>query len=160
MIEACARFCLRTKTTYRPSWLTLLGKTGTGKTHCAEQVWKKRHVHFNWRKTEWCPSKIYWPEFVALLRSGEAYERIRDMANWPMLFLDDICAERDTTGFASEQLCALLGQRAGRWTIITSNKTLQQIADLDVRLADRLVREPGNELVEVISQSYFLRKKK
>ena len=159
MVEACARFCLRTKQEVVPSWLTLLGDTGTGKTHCAEMIWKKRHRAFDWSRTGWGPEKIYWPSFVADLRNGEAYAKVKDMARWPMLFLDDICAERDTTGFAAEQLCTLLGQRQAKWTILTSNKTVDQIAAMDVRLADRIVREPGNELVEVKTISYAMRQR-
>ena len=96
---------------------------------------------------------------VSDLRSGDAYERIGEMARWPMLFLDDVGSERDTTGFASDQLCALLGQRARRWTIITSNKNLDQIGETDVRLADRIVREPGNQMVELKTLSYALRRR-
>lgn len=160
LVAACARFCLRTKRDVVPSWLTLLGDTGTGKTHCAEAVWHKRHLHFDWSRTGWAPQKIYWPSFVSDLRNGESFAKIRDMARWPMLFLDDICAERDPSGFASEQLCTLLGQRQNKWTIITSNKTVEQLAAIDVRLADRLVREPGNELVEVHTVSYAMRLRK
>jgi DNA replication protein DnaC len=159
MVEACARFCLRTKGAAIPSWLTLLGDTGTGKTHCADAVWRKRHGKFDWRNCDWSPHKIYWPAFVLSLRSGEAYSKVSDMARWPMLYLDDICAERDTTGFAAEQLCTLLGQRQSKWTIITSNRTVAQIAEMDVRLADRIVREPGNELVEVNTVSYAMRQR-
>ena len=114
---------------------------------------------FDWSRTGWGPEKIYWPSFVSDLRNGEAYAKVKDMARWPMLFLDDICAERDTTGFSSEQLCTLLGQRQSKWTIITSNKNVDQIAEMDVRLADRIVREPGNEMVEVNTLSYVLRQR-
>lgn len=117
-------------------------------------VWRRRHIYLEWLRTGWPPEKIYWPEFVSELKQGEAFSKVRDMARWPMLYLDDICSERDATGFSSDQLCTLLGQRQGKWTIITSNKTIDQIAAIDVRLADRLVREPGNELVEVKSNSY------
>lgn len=159
MVLACARFCLRTGQGGVPSWLTLLGATGTGKTHCADVVWRKRRRAFDESGMHWHPTKIYWPALVLDLRAGEAYQKVRDMARWPLLYLDDICAERDTTGFAAEQLCTLLGQRASRWTILTSNRTVEQIAQLDVRLADRIVREPGNELVEVKTVSYAMRPK-
>ena len=159
MVTAAANFCLRFKAGMSPCWLTFLGNTGTGKSHCARKVWEKLSRKINWSKYDWIPSEIYWPKMVSDLRSGDAYERIGEMARWPMLFLDDVGSERDTTGFASDQLCALLGQRARRWTIITSNKNLDQIGETDVRLADRIVREPGNQMVELKTLSYALRRR-
>jgi DNA replication protein DnaC len=78
------------------------------------------------------------------------------MWKWPALFLDDICAERDTTGFTSEQLNTLLGCRENKWTVITSNKLLHQIAELEPRLADRIIRAP-NIFIEVNTKSHALR---
>ena len=99
---------------------------------------------------------IYWPAFVSDLRSGSAYDLEREMQTWPMLCLDDIGAERDNTGFASEHLNALLGCRVGRWTIITSNLSLEQIGAIDPRIADRMIREP-NIMIEMDCSSYTMR---
>lgn len=160
MISAAARFCMRFRDGMSPCWFTLLGNTGTGKSHCANKVWEKLSRRINWTRFDFLPGAIYWPKMVSDLRAGEAYERIGEMARWPLLFLDDIGSERDTSGFASDQLCSLLGQRARKWTIITSNKNIDQIAETDVRLADRIVREPGNQLVELKTMSYALRRHK
>lgn len=110
----------------------------------------------DWRRAEFIQDEIYWPKFVSELRGGDAFEKFRDMWKWPVLFLDDICAERDTTGFTSEQLNTLLGCRENKWTIITSNKLLHQIAELEPRIADRIIRAP-NIFVEVVGKSYSLR---
>lgn len=107
---------------------------------------------------EFCHSPIFWPQFVSELRSGDAYAKLRDMARWPVLFVDDIGAERDTTGFAAEQLNTLLGSRVGKWTIITSNLNLEQLAGIDPRISDRIIREPGNEYIELTTKSYAVRK--
>lgn len=154
----CARWMRRVKGKSKPSWVSLLGKTGTGKTHCARMLYKKSKTLFNWDGVEFLESEIYWPEFVSRLRSGEAYEQLRDMIEWPVLFLDDIGAERDTTGFASEQLNMLLGRRVGKWTILTSNLGLEQLAGIDPRISDRIIREPGNEYIELTTASYAVRK--
>lgn len=83
----------------------------------------------------------------------------KELAAWPILFLDDIGAERDKTGFSSEQLCALLGQRAKKWTILTSNLSLENLGEVDPRISDRVIRENGNEYVDIDVVSYAIRKK-
>ena len=156
----CARWVRRMKDDQGASWLSLLGKTGTGKTHCASRCWKWASGRFDWQRCEFVHAQIYWPEFVSDLRAGIAWDRLRDMTGWPVLFLDDIGAERDTSGFASEQLNMLLGCRVGKWTILSSNLGLDQIGAMEPRIADRIIREPGNEFHEVTADSYALRKLK
>lgn len=73
-----------------------------------------------------------------------------------MVDLDDNGAERDTTGFASEQLNTLLGCRADKWTILTSNLSLSQLGDIDPRIADRMIRSP-NIIVQLSTISHSLR---
>ena len=156
LVQECARFALNFKAGGKARWLTLLGKSGTGKTHCARRLWNHTEKHSEWRKAAFVQSEVYWPAFVSELRSGEAYARLHDMQKWPVLFLDDVGAERDTTGFASEQLNTLLGCRADKWTILTSNLTLGQFRNVDARIADRIIRYP-NQFIEVNTKSYALR---
>ena len=110
---------------------------------------------------DYIPHFVCWPEFVDAMRErvsqGLPLEKYRDMAKWPLLCLDDIGAERDTTGFASEKLNGLLTQRVGRWTILTSNLNLEQIAQIEPRIASRIVREAGNLFVELDTMDYGLR---
>lgn len=136
-----------------PRWLTLMGETGVGKTHCAMKAWDYLRSHVSWAQTEYPGVKIYWPKFVSELRSGESFEKLRDMLDWPVLFLDDIGAERDTTGFASEQLNLVLGCRERKWTIITSNLKLADISAIDPRMSDRIIRSP-NLFAEINTMSY------
>lgn len=144
-----------------PRWITIMGASGTGKTHCAKKLWSKSlgMAQFapRWLGVEFLAREVYWPKFVSEMRSGDVYGRFRDMMNWPVLFLDDIGAERDTTGFASEQLNMLLGSRGGRWTIITSNLTLEQLGNIDPRISDRIIRKP-NIFLEVNTVSHSLRR--
>lgn len=156
MIECCANFATALKSDATPRWLSLLGLTGTGKTHCATRLWSVFSKKFLWHTMEFIHSPIYWPKFVASLRGGGGYGQLEEMQRWPILFLDDICAERDTTGFASDQLNTLLGCRADRWTIITSNLYLEQLGGIDPRIADRVIRSP-NIFCEVRTKSHALR---
>lgn len=162
MMLCCARFCWRIKDDLEPSWLSILGDSGTGKTHCARKVWAWAKKKFVWAKMGFIEDEIYWPEMVGRLRDvddKEGREKFKEMAKWPVLFLDDIGAERDKTGFSSDQLNSLMGQRVGKWTIITSNLPLDKIGEIDVRISDRMIREKGNELIELENlQSYALRK--
>lgn len=161
MVDACGRFLTAFKTeNYRPFWLSLLGDTGSGKTHCANKVWEWASARCDWHRMHQIHRPIYWPKLVRDLKAQEAYELIDEMARWPIVFIDDIGADRDTSGFATEQLNALLGQRVGKWTILTSNMGVAQLAKLDVRIADRIIREPGNQFVEVKTVSYGVRKAK
>lgn len=157
MVDRCAAFSLAFKSKQHPRWLTLLGNSGTGKTHCAGRAWTYLKKNIIWDKNDYTPGKIYWPEFVSDLRSGNAFEKLRDMVSWPALFLDDIGAERDTTGFASEQLNMLLGRRMDKWTILTSNLSLENLGQIDPRIADRVIRPP-NIFCDIETKSYAVRK--
>lgn len=161
MVRACAHFCMRVQQSRHPSWLALTGPSGVGKTHCSKRVWKYASGKFEWGSFQFLHSPIYWPGFIQELRSGNvSYDKLSELSAWPVLFLDDIGAERDTTGFAAEQLNALFGQRGDKWTIVTSNLNLEQLAQIDPRIADRMIRGGGNEFVELTTTSYALRKVK
>jgi len=157
LVRGAAEFCNAAKARQSPRWLSLMGVTGTGKTHCAKRLWRHLSVKYSWLEHRFQPQEIYWPRFVSELRSGDSFERLRDMMDWPLLFLDDIGAERDTTGFSSEQLNTLLGCRMNRWTILTSNLLPDQLARIEPRLADRIIRAP-NILASIKTTSYALRK--
>ncbi|MEI6195281.1 MAG: ATP-binding protein [Verrucomicrobiota bacterium] len=156
LVDQCAEFALAFKEGKPAHWFSILGVTGTGKTHCSRRLWNHLSARIDWRKVQFIQQEIYWPKFVAELRSGNAYDRLRDLMDWPVLFLDDIGAERDTTGFASEQLNTLLGSRAGKWTLLTSNLGIEQFNCLDARIADRIIRHP-NQFIEVQTTSHSLR---
>lgn len=140
----------------QPKWLSLLGSSGTGKTHIAKCFWNwlKKKPDFD-DKAEYVPQWIYWPKLVEDLRSGNAYNRYRDMMRWKYLVLDEICAENQTE-FSTEKLHNLLGSRVGRWTIVTSNKRAVDIATLDRRIASRMARG-GSYVVDIRTKDYSLR---
>lgn len=160
LVNRCAQFCLSFKSDSSPCWLSLLGKTGAGKTHCATRIWNWMAARSDWHRMHFIHQPIYWPKMVADLKQSQAYEMLSEMAVWPVLFLDDIGAERDVSGFAAEQLNTLLGQRIGKWTIITSNLSIAQLAKIDPRIADRIIRERGNQFIEINAVSYAVRKMK
>lgn len=156
MIRCCAEFALAMKAGMSPRWLTLMGGTGVGKTHCGNRLWSVFSKKFAWHAMDFIHKPVYWPKFIASLRSGSGYAQLEEMQRWPMLFIDDIGAERDTTGFAAEQLNTLLGCRMDRWTLITTNLYLKNLGEIDPRIADRAIRSP-NIFCEVKAKSHSLR---
>lgn len=139
-----------------PRWLTYLGTSGSGKTHLCKRLWEHAKKESDWSRCEYIPQVVYWPQFVQELRAGKAWERRSDMQRWPVLFLDDIGAERDASGFAAEELHTLLGCRMGRWTLVTANTTMPKLASLDQRIASRVIRD-NNVLVQVQTEDFSLR---
>jgi DNA replication protein DnaC len=163
MLCAAGQFCTAVKLGHSPRWLSLLGDSGTGKTHLAKRIWDwlceyHRAGDFDLGTVvlDYSPRIIHWPSFVLDLRAGTEYERIRDMRRWPFLVLDEIGGERDNSGFAAEQLTTLVCCRTGRWTVLTSNLTLLELEKIDVRLASRMLRN-GGAVIEVKAQDYSLR---
>ena len=128
----------------RPRWLSIIGKSGTGKTHICKRLWFYAKEKSDWSRFNYFPKVIFWPDFIQTLRAGDAFEMRQEMKRWPVLFLDDIGAERDPTGFAAEELNTLLGCRIDRWTLITSNKDAEGIKAIDGRIFSRLIR--GNNI--------------
>ena len=156
MVRACREFERRFRAGAAPCWLSLLGTSETGKTQCAERIWRRLAPQCGWADATYSRTKIFWPALIGELRDGESRAFFRDLMRWPLLLLDDIGSERDNSGFAAEQLYTLLGCRARRWTILTSNRTLNQIAALDVRVANRCIRD-GNLLCDVKTVGYSTR---
>lgn len=145
-----------------PRWLSLIGDSGVGKTHCAKKLEKSLSGDPRWNSEaySYVPRLIHWPSFVEQLRAKEnepAFGLYRDAMRWRYLILDDIFAERDTTGFASEKLATLLGCRCGKWTVITSNLPMPHIAARDTRIADRMARDNGI-IADIRTKSFALRK--
>jgi DNA replication protein DnaC len=146
-------------------WLTLSGTTGTGKTHLAKKLcacWNERGGHRIISESMTKPLQLQpaffvkWTDFVDSQRAGE-YGEMEKLKRAHYVALDDIGTERDPTDFAKELLYKLLNAREGKWTVITTNLTLEAIKrDLDVRVASRIVRGT-NRLVQFTIADYALR---
>lgn len=104
------------------------------------------------------------PEPGAIGRNWLAGSRaIRDTSRFELsteklVVLDEIGADRDKNGHVKDQLARLCSARVGKWTIITSNMTLEDVkTHLDQRIPSRMLRD-GSVVVDVRMRDYNLRK--
>lgn len=153
-----------------PYWLTLSGVTGCGKTMLAEQTFAQARKHNPAdRVSVWQSGHGVWSEWnrrpVSLWMTVTAFaERVRAdfnyterLANDYLVAIDDIGAARDQTTFIAEALYRLLNARLGKWTLLTTNFSLPEIAKtIDERVASRLIRG-GNQFHEITAGDYSLR---
>jgi len=156
MASAAQEWASSFKSRLAPRWISMIGSSGTGKTHIGKRLWEYAKTHSDWQRFDYFPSVIFWPDFMQQLRAGNKFEQRQEMKRWPVLFIDDMGAERDPSGFAAEELNALLGCRVDRWTIITSNKDADGIKAIDGRIFSRMIRGQ-NICVGVNTQDFATR---
>lgn len=165
LINAAARFVLAVRSgSGTPHWLSLLGKSGAGKTMVAKRIWRwfkqselfRSEVHKRGQLIiypgQWC----YWPNVASELQANSGYGWLEDLATEKLVVFDEIGSERDVSAHVRDCLARTLCARVGKWTIITSNKTLHNIAaDIDARVASRMIRD-GSVVVELDVPDYAL----
>jgi DNA replication protein DnaC len=127
--------------------LFVSGESGTGKTHCALAAFAfaRAVAHHAWVEGHWIggpPSVTFvrWSEFIESESDGVE----RDARDIGLTILDDVGSESDRyrSGVGVDKLCQLLDARAkkNRFTFITSNYGVEEWAERDTRVADRLLR--------------------
>lgn len=151
----------------RPYWLTLAGVSGLGKTHLAKRVfryfmdWSRHQLDYDPDRKRvfgntaiWCD----WRKLCAGVRRGE-YGWVEDICEEWFVVLDDIGTEHDPSGHIASVLDQIISGRSKKWTLITVNLTLDQIATrLDTRIASRMLRDNG-QVVEMEGIDYNLRQR-
>ena len=144
-----------------PIWLSLIGNTGVGKTHLAQEIkrtWRRLEIRkrcpnsaSGWRVTRGKRQFFAWPYITNKIRQGDfgIIDYVCDEIDF--LVIDDL-----GVGYQSELTTAKLGEIADRRlrkpTIITANLSLEEISDkLDPRIASRMIR--GGSLVVDFQQT-------
>lgn len=149
----------------KPYWLSLLGDSGIGKTMLAKRAYrhfmdysrhnKKLDVQ-NQRIVGNTGQICNWRGFCADVRGG-SFGRIDDICSDWFVVLDDIGSEHDPTGFVASMIDRVFNERQHKWTLITSNLFLKQIAEkIDSRVASRMIRH-GSKVIETRSMDFSLR---
>lgn len=165
MVEMTARFMKALKAGQSPRWLSFLGTSGSGKTHLARKVWSwfkgssffQPEVNPETKEIFYPGSWIFWPNMASELLNNSGYGRLEDLSNEKLIVLDEIGADRDPSGHIRDCLSRLLTARIGKWTILTSNKTLGDIErDIDARISSRIIRDE-NLVVDVNISDYAIR---
>jgi DNA replication protein DnaC len=148
-----------------PRWLSLLGISGSGKTHLARTIYGIFRRNLN-GEIEFSNSErirryhgefLKWNVLANKLREG-GYGYFNDMCGLSFAVLDDIGAEHQSE-FLRTKLYEFLDRSVGKWRVLTSNLILRQIAEqLDTRVASRMLRNDSAVIEAVDTQDYSLRK--
>ena len=129
-----------------PRWLTLFGKSGSGKSHLA------RLAHYLLRKVGVRAVLRSWPNLQDAILTGDG-DVIARLGRAPVLLLDDFGAGYPTGDKRARLLVAklfeLFEHRRSKWTLFAGMLTPQDINEqIDQRIASRLFRD-RNELVDM-----------
>ena len=143
-----------------PRWLSFLGQSGTGKTFLSQLIFEQAARVTALKASALVLSpirKFFWPRLLSRLRDGE-YWLVRELADCNFVFLDELSLEHDPSGFGADKLCEILSCRVGKWTLLTSNLSMEKLGDVDGRISSRL-RRGGSVVVEVETVDFNLRAK-
>ena len=148
--------------------LTFCGVAGNGKTMLADSIlnelgrdkWGQLSgVQGYIRSGELVRSTFMrrdWRKISDGFKTGQ-YEVVEDLEKTFLLMLDDIGADHDPSGIGTSKLDRILRSRSGKWTILTCNLSLAQIAEkMDSRIASFLIRDE-NRVCEIAAEDYAAR---
>jgi len=176
LLEAAQRFAAdiwqgRAEVVYRRGehhskpgrWLTLLGNNGNGKTHLIKRLFRYARRHCEAFR---CPvttavlgrSCVYrdWRKLLPEIYEGSFGQLENHRKAW-LVAIDDLWAAPDRSALG-ESIINALATREDKWTLITSNKSLEWIGQHDKRLATRMNRY--GEVVQIDTTDFSLRKEK
>lgn len=146
-----------------PRWLTLCGESGLGKTFLADLIRSAAPPDcFEHPSLQRAGRKLNWGDCIWKLRREQTREEACADVDYALeqrlLLIDDIGGSKDSE-FSASALFRIIEHRMNKWTIITSNRNLQQLAEtVDSRIASRMIRD-RNVCVEADTVDFATRKK-
>ena len=147
----------------KPYWLSFVGSSGAGKTHLARKITEWFKV--NLLGTSFIPKPSHISRRDYRFRTwqkalGQIYDQnygvVEALSEEWLAVIDDIGAEHDPRKFGVSKLLEILDRRRDKWTVLTSNLLVPEIAEhLDTRLASRLIRD-GSKVVQITCRDFNL----
>lgn len=157
-LDAAKEFCMDMASADKPArWLTLLGRSGTGKTDLAKRITGFFNRELDFLRDERSEGNEQWHRHggfkewinvISEMQSGDFSGLYQLKRDW-FVSLDDIGTERAGTDFAITKLYEVLVAREHLFTVITANLPIDKISEkMDTRIASRLLRN-NSLLVDV-----------
>ncbi len=172
--DACAKFVADVARNGTPYWLTLSGVPGNGKTMLATQTFAEarkyrdmatenhpaQHGTYDERRRRPFHRWIDETTFARLLLDDRQYDLPEYLAHEWLVAYDDLGSKRDAKDLIGDALFRFANQRLGKWTLWTTNLTMQEVSTrIDPRMSSRLIRD-DNRLVTLTAGDYAMRPKK
>lgn len=153
--------------------LTLAGRSGNGKTMLARAVLAELLHTPHGHCAAVAPTVIrghlqkFEAKFYDMRKVSDRFKpphfdfsAVDQMEELSLTILDDMAADHDPSKVTASKVDRVLRSRSQRWTLITVNLGLAEIADkLDARIASFVIRDE-NKFVEIKAGDYALRKLK
>lgn len=161
MITAYAQLAVDIESSGHPRWLTVSGKTGIGKTILSQGFYKyllsiiSEEVHHKVKLNRGSRGVSFhkWHDITRSL-SDKRSLALDDIEDEWVTVVDDIgSVGNEFCGEKADNLYRLLEARAKKWTLFTTNLSLNQFHQIDSRMADRFIRN-GNQVVSVKADSH------
>jgi DNA replication protein DnaC len=96
--------------------------------------------------------------FARLYLDDRQYDLPEYVAHEWLVVYDDLGKKNDPKGLIADAISRLANQRLGKWTLWTSNFSLEEIGRrIDARVSSRLIRDE-NRLVTITAGDYAKRK--
>ncbi len=147
MLGFASRFVQDIRDGAKPYWITFVGKSGLGKTHLAKRIVSLSRTR---------GGLITWPTFEDAMLRWE-FGLLNDLADDELVCLDDILATQ-AKSIVADKLYGIMERRLGKWTIITANMGLGDIASINARMSSRMLRD-NNIVVECEGTDYAMQHK-
>jgi hypothetical protein len=171
--SAAAKFVADIEAGADPYWLTLSGEPGCGKTLISTATFRQaaksceaataNHpqqtgVYSERRRrpgTRWIDET----RFAQLFLDDKQYDLPEHLAIEWLVCYDDLGSKRDAKDLIGDALYRLTNQRLGKWTLWSTNFSMEEIAKrIDPRVSSRLIRD-NNRLVTITAGDYAKRPK-